>query len=210
MPKKKIILVLSPHTDDGELGCGATINRFIEEGCEVLNAVFSLCKDSLPEGKAPDTLLVEATKASAVLGLKQKNLLLQDYPVRRFTEHRQAILDDMIAIRKKHEPSIIFVPSTSDIHQDHKVIVEEAVRAFKNCTIYGYEMPWNNYSFSGNSFFRITKDNLAKKIAAIKAYSSQKHRIYMQPDFIKSLATVRGVQSGNELAECFETIRVIH
>ena len=209
MSKKKTILVLSPHTDDGELGCGATINRFIEEGFEVLNAVFSLCKDSLPEGKAPHTLLVEAKKASAVLGLKPKNLLIQDYPVRLFMEHRQAILDDMITIRDKYDPSIIFIPSTSDIHQDHKVIVEEAVRAFKNCTIYGYEMPWNNYSFSGNSFFRITKENLDKKIATIKAYSSQKHRTYMQADFIKSLATVRGVQSGNAFAECFEVIRLI-
>lgn len=209
MAKKKTILVLSPHTDDGELGCGATINRFIEEGCEVLNAVFSICKDSLPEGKASDTLLVEAKKASSVLGLKPKNLLLQDYPVRRFTEHRQAILDDMIRIRDKYDPSIIFVPSTSDIHQDHKVIVEEALRAFKNCTIYGYEMPWNNYSFSGNSFFSITKDNLDKKIASIKTYSSQRHRIYMQADFIRSLAIVRGVQSGNAFAECFESIRLI-
>jgi len=210
MPKKKTILVLSPHTDDGELGCGATINRLIEEGCEVLNAVFSICKDSLPEGKAPDTLLVEAKKAASVLGLKPKNLLLHDYPVRRFTEHRQAILDDMIRIRDKYDPSIIFVPSTSDVHQDHKVIVEEAVRAFKLCTIYGYEMPWNNYSFSGDAFFRITKENLNKKVAAIKAYRSQKHRIYMQADFIQSLAKVRGVQSGNDLAECFEAIRLIH
>ena len=210
MPKKNTILVVSPHTDDGELGCGATINRFIEEGCEVLNAVFSLCKDSLPEGKAPDTLLVEAKKACSILGVKQKNLLIKNYPVRRFNEHRQAILDDMITIREKYSPTIIFTPSTSDIHQDHKVIVEEALRAFKLCTIYGYEMPWNNYSFSGNTFFRITKGNLDKKISAIKVYSSQKHRVYMQADFIKSLAKVRGVQSGSHLAECFQTIRFIH
>ncbi|MBT4611169.1 MAG: hypothetical protein HOC05_14085, partial [Gemmatimonadetes bacterium] len=29
------ILVLAPHTDDGELGCGGTISRLIEKGCEV-------------------------------------------------------------------------------------------------------------------------------------------------------------------------------
>ena len=26
------VLVLAPHTDDGELGCGGTIARFVEEG----------------------------------------------------------------------------------------------------------------------------------------------------------------------------------
>ena len=28
----KTILIISPHTDDGELGCGGSIAKFIEEG----------------------------------------------------------------------------------------------------------------------------------------------------------------------------------
>ena len=31
----KKVLVLAPHTDDGELGCGGTVARLLEEGCEV-------------------------------------------------------------------------------------------------------------------------------------------------------------------------------
>jgi hypothetical protein len=31
----------------------------------------------------------------------------------------------------------------------------------------------------------------------------------MQPEFIRSLATVRGVQAGLELAEVFEVVRMI-
>ena len=37
----KKVLVLAPHTDDGELGCGGTVARLLEEGCEVHFAVFS-------------------------------------------------------------------------------------------------------------------------------------------------------------------------
>ena len=36
----KKILVLAPHTDDAELGCGGTIAKFIEVGKEVFWAVF--------------------------------------------------------------------------------------------------------------------------------------------------------------------------
>ncbi len=35
------ILVLAPHTDDGEFGCGGSIAKFIEAGKEVFYAAFS-------------------------------------------------------------------------------------------------------------------------------------------------------------------------
>ena len=31
----KRMLIISPHTDDGELGCGGTIARFIHDGYDV-------------------------------------------------------------------------------------------------------------------------------------------------------------------------------
>ena len=35
------ILVLAPHTDDGEFGCGGSIARFASEGNEVHYVAFS-------------------------------------------------------------------------------------------------------------------------------------------------------------------------
>ncbi len=63
--------------------------------------LFPLCKESLPEGLAPDTLAKEAKAANAILGVTEENILLLDYPVRKFTENRQAILDEMIGLQKK-------------------------------------------------------------------------------------------------------------
>lgn len=48
--KSKKVLVLAPHTDDAELGCGASIARFIEEGSDILVAAFSSAEESLPVG----------------------------------------------------------------------------------------------------------------------------------------------------------------
>ena len=44
------ILVLAPHTDDGELGLGGTISKYIEEGKNVYYAAFSTADKSVPEG----------------------------------------------------------------------------------------------------------------------------------------------------------------
>lgn len=50
------LLVLAPHTDDAELGCGATIARALEEGLTVHVAAFSIAEDSLPPDLPRDTL----------------------------------------------------------------------------------------------------------------------------------------------------------
>lgn len=42
------ILILSPHTDDAELGCGGSIIKFIEEGHNIYWVVFSTAEESLP------------------------------------------------------------------------------------------------------------------------------------------------------------------
>jgi LmbE family N-acetylglucosaminyl deacetylase len=203
----KRILVLAPHTDDGELGCGASIAKSIEQGDEVYYVAFSICSRSLPAGWAPDTLAKEVKAATEVLGLPADNLILFDYDVRRFQEFRQDILEEMVKLKKRIQPHVVYVPSPTDIHQDHQAISQEGLRAFKDASLLGYEMPWNNISFNTRAFNILSEAHIQKKIDALERYETQKHRTYLNPDFIRSLATTRGVQIGARYAEAFEVIR---
>src|SRR5688572_23798297 len=157
------ILVLAPHTDDGELGCGGSIAKFCEEGKQVFYAAFCLCSKSLPESAAPDTLEQECRKATALLGIPASNLILYNYEVRNLPANRQEILEELLKLQTKIAPELVLLPAASDIHQDHQVIHHEGLRAFKNVTFAGYELPWNNYSFSTNFFIRLTESHLSKK-----------------------------------------------
>lgn len=204
---KKRILILAPHTDDGELGCGGSIARFCSEKKEVFYVAFSICSRSLPKGWEPDTLAKEVKKATKILGIKPENLFLYDYDVRRFKQHRQEILEELIKLKNKINPDMVLVPSPTDIHQDHQAISEEGLRAFKNTTLLGYEMPWNNVSFNTRSFIKLTEKDIQKKVKALKEYKSQTSRTYLTETFIRSLAVTRGVQIGTEYAEAFEVIR---
>jgi len=65
------VLILSPHTDDAELGCGASIARMVEEGAEILWIVFSIAEDSLPRHLPRDTLKKEFMNALGCLGLQE-------------------------------------------------------------------------------------------------------------------------------------------
>lgn len=205
-PKK--ILVLAPHTDDGELGCGATIARFCEENKEVHYAAFSSCKRSLPGELPPDTLEKECKTAIQQLGMHPSKLLLYDFEVREFSQKRQEILEELVSLNKYIQPDLVFIPSAADIHQDHLVVHSEALRAFRNSSVLGYELPWNQAQINSTFFMKLTTQQIDKKVKAIKAYQSQAHRNYMSEDFIRALARVRGVQSNNEFAEGFEVYRL--
>ena len=204
---KRRILILCPHTDDGEFGCGGTAVKFLKQGHDIHYCAFSSASKSLRSGLDKDILVGEMMDAMSVLGINNTHLF--DYDARDFPKHRQSILDDMIVLRKEIKPSIVFLPSTFDIHQDHKVICREGVRAFKNCTIFGYELPWNNLSFTTQMFVTLDRYEVDAKWLAIEKYKSQNHRLYFSESFVRNWVSTRGKQIGVAWAEAFEVIRLI-
>jgi len=207
LSKFKRVFVLAPHTDDGELGAGGTISKLIELGADVYYFAFSTAEESLPEGMPSDTLEVEVMNATEKLGIKKENVIVYHYTVRKLNYARQEILEDLIKHKKNMFPDLVIMPSLHDIHQDHSTIAQEGLRAFKNTTILGYELIWNNLTFNTVSFVKLDKRHIEAKVNALNEYKSQEGRDYISRDFIFSLARTRGVQIGTTYAESFEVIR---
>jgi N-acetylglucosamine malate deacetylase 1 len=205
----KNVLVLSPHTDDAELGAGGFINRLIKSGANVVYAAFSTAAESLPEGLPKGTLVTEVKAATDRLGIKKENLIIYNYQVRQLNYHRQEILEDLIQLRNRWDFDLVLMPSLNDIHQDHETIASEGLRAFKKTTLLGYELVWNNLSFNTTSFVVLSEQDVEKKVEALSCYKSQGHRDYMSKDFIFSLARTRGTQIGSQFAEAFEVVRFV-
>jgi LmbE family N-acetylglucosaminyl deacetylase len=203
------VLVLAPHTDDGEFGCGGTIARLLEEKAEVRYVAFSIATKSLPEGFPPDTLAKEVRQATAEMGIPEDGLVLHDFEVRTFPEHRQDILEILIALREGWEPDAVFMPSLHDVHQDHQVVAAEGLRAFKRTTVLGYEIPWNNFNFDYQAYVGLEQRHVERKVAALAKYESQQHRNYANPDYIWNLARTRGINVNREFSEVFEVYRLV-
>lgn len=207
MKSSKTILILAPHTDDGEFGCGGTIAKYVAEGVRAVYVAFSAAEQSVLPHLPRDILRTEVRKATAALGIADENCLVFNFEVRRFPELRQEILDKMIELSRLYQPDMVFLPSANDTHQDHQIIAQEGFRAFKRTTMLGYEVPWNNLDFRTSCFVELSEANLAAKIRAVGTYESQKHREYASAEFIRSLALTRGVQIGKRYAESFEVVR---
>ena len=66
------------------------------------------------------------------------------------------------------------MPALVDLHQDHKTIAEEGLRAFKRTTVLAYEIPWNNLNFSHQAYVRLEPRHVEKKVDALACYARQR------------------------------------
>jgi len=183
----------------------------MEEGAELFVVVFSTAAESLPAG-APSTLLGdEFRSAMHVMGVPSENQFVYDYQVRHLPAHRQQVLEELVRLRGKVKPDTVFLPSGDDIHQDHQVVHIEGLRAFRESSVFGYELPRNHIAFSTIAFTRLEQRHIDVKWAALECYDSQflLERPYFSRSFVESLARVRGTQVGADWAEAFQVYRYV-
>jgi N-acetylglucosamine malate deacetylase 1 len=199
------VLFLGAHPDD-EMACSGYLRRLADEGAQISAVTFSDCDDLIPEGYTVDDLVGEWRTAMSLLGVSDVTLL--DVPNRRFPEFRQTILAALDGYRGKYD--LVLCPAPSDAHQDHHTVTLEAIRAFKHTTLMGYELPMNCVGDARRTgYVRLTPALMDVKVRHAAAYRSQSLRPYMDPDYIRALARVRGVQAGCRDAEAYDVIRSI-
>lgn len=211
------VLILDPHGDDW-ISCAGTIKKHIDNRDRVVYVCFTLAEKSLPLGCTKDSYRNECKKSLLSIGVTEIDFaeypigefnIHSDFPVRQFLKHRQEILDYLIKIRGEYQPDVVYVPSTHDIHQDHKVICNEGIRAFsKFSTIYGYDMTWNVLHSTIDYYIELSSDELSSKVKCASFYKSQlgKNNNSLSEAFLRSLAVVRGNKINVKYAEAFEVI----
>ena len=76
-------------------------------------------------------------------------------------------MEELIAFRKKiGQVNMVVLPSSNDIHQDHQVIHQEGIRAFKHSRILGYELVWNNLTFTSNYHTKLSQKATRRQMAS--------------------------------------------
>ena len=91
----------------------------------------------------------------------------------------------MIAVREDFLPDLVLMPSTRDIHQDHVVVANEGIRAYKYSMILAYEILWNQLNFTASAFVALQSHHVESKVRALNCYASQKARPYMNEESVR-------------------------
>ncbi len=200
------VLALGAHTDDIELGCGATLARLRRSGAAIHAIALSRAELSLPLSMPRDTLEREFRSSMAVLGAAHAQV--GGFPVRHFPAHRQEILEELVITARSLKPDLVLTHATTDRHQDHEVVHAEAIRAFRGATILGFDIPWNQTLQNMNLHVEVAEEDVQLKERMLAEYRSQVTlgRGYIDRDFVHTAAKFRGYQSRLKLAEAFELI----
>lgn len=200
----KRIFFLGAHPDDIELGCGALIAQ-ISKKTDILSITLS------DNQKNPSLthLVDEHYRSMGILGVPKEKIILGSFETRRFPQLRQEILEFLINLNHKFEPDIIFVHTRSDLHQDHVTVTEEALRAFRGISIFGYDVIRSSYGFFPSFMVEVSEKDVEMKLKALAEYHTYADKYYFKPDITRATLIRHGAIAERPYAEAFDILRVI-
>ncbi len=214
-------LIVAAHPDDEVLGAGGTIFKFIEKGHQVFAAI--MCKSASARSNRSEKLSDEMTGVMKFLGVRQTyhadfpNICMNVVPhldLVRFVE--DCIRDTGAQLILTHHPG-----DTNIDHRETGKAVNAACRLFQRTEglpplreLMYMEVPssteWSlnpaDCPFRPNTFVRIGKEGLEKKLSALGMYSGvmRPYPHPRSPEALAGLAAWRGAQAGIDYAEAFE------
>jgi len=198
------ICCIGAHPDDIELGCGALI-------ADIVDQTNVICVTLSDNQKNPDlsNLVDEYYASMDILGVKRENALLYDFTTRRFPAARQEILEVMLELKRKYHPEVVLVHTSQDIHQDHKTVTEEALRAFRGTTVLGFDVLRSSYGFFPDFLVQVSEEAVNKKIQALQAYKTYADKYYFDENIIHATAIRHGALAERPFAEGFDILRIV-
>ena len=211
------ILIIGAHPDDGVLGCGGTIARYVGEGREVCLCVATKAytPDWSPEYVANQ--MKELEESNCILGIKKTFYL--NFPAAALDTVPQKKLNDTLwQVVNEVKPEVVFVNNQDDVNADHRLLFDATLVATRPINHYikrvlSYstsEFGQLRAPFSPNVYIDIT-GTFDYKIKAMKPFKSEikPYPHPRSPEIIKALAQKWGSEAGVPMAEAFRLIREI-
>jgi LmbE family N-acetylglucosaminyl deacetylase len=198
------MLFLGAHPDDIELGCGAFLAH-VSGQSEILCVTLSDNREN-PQLQG---LVDEHYRSMAILGVPRPKVLIKDFSTRNFPRDRQRILEVLYELNRTERPDMVFAHSRADMHQDHNVVTEEALRAFRGTTVLGYDVIRSSHGFFPNFLVEVAGADVARKIEALAAYQTYAGRYYFQPEVTRATLVRNGALAELAYAEGFDILRIV-
>jgi len=223
----KKILIIAAHPDDEILGCGGTIARLVNEGCEAYTIILGegiTARDHTrqTQKRKPELARLKKQVREANKAIGVKDVFTFDFPDNRFDS--VPILDIIKVIEKiknKITPDLVFTHYEKDLNIDHSIVNRAVMTAMRPLSgesvkeIYAFEVlsstEWNfPLSFNPGVFFDIS-GAIQQKIAAMEKYNAEL-RNYPHPRSLEGIrlnAQQWGMKTGLTYAEAFQALRIL-
>ena len=194
------ILCLGAHSDDIEIGCGATLLHLLGQmpQASVHWVVFSAEGEREAEARAGAQLFAGGRVASVDLHSFRDGFFPDS-----FGEIKERFRD----LQRAVDPDLVFTTWRRDAHQDHRLISELTSQTFRNHVILEYEISkYDGDLGSPNVYVPLETEEADRKVEnLIKAFGSQHDKFWFSAETFRALMRVRGVEcrASSGYAEAF-------
>jgi two-component system, NtrC family, response regulator HydG len=208
----KNILIVCAHDDDFVISGGGSLLKYIDEGFNIIEVIFSKGEMSHPHLKKEviaSKRKRETKKIAEEIGIKE--LIYFNLADAKLEEK----IDDntknkLKKIINKYEPNKIFAVSKKDTHMDHRAVNKAVISVLdsikKTYPLYTFQV-WNIFTENLPMLTVDVSDYFKEKIRIMKEHKSQWFFIYLQLIPVYFKAKLNGIKHNCKYAEIFYKVR---
>lgn len=200
------VLCLGAHSDDIEIGCGATLLHF--------KRIFPQLRFHWVVFSATGQRGQEAGKAAELFTYGcNKNIVLKDFRDGFLPYNGHKVKECFEEIKGTVNPELIFTHWQGDAHQDHRLLSDLTWNTFRNHLILEYEIPkYDGDMGRPNLFVPLDAPLYETKIEyLLETFESQRARRWFDRETFLGLMRIRGMEcnAASGFAEAFHCRKVV-
>lgn len=184
------VLCLGAHSDDIEIGCGATLLRLAgrRPRPEFRWVVWSAAGQREQEA----ALGAKQFLGSAATGALRVHAFRDGFFPAQFAE----IKDAFESLAREFRPDLVFTHARDDRHQDHRVVSDLTWNTFRNQLILEYEIPkWDGDLGRPNFYVPVSKATARRKTRGLlSVFGSQRAKDWFSEGTFLGLMRLRGIE----------------
>lgn len=200
------LLCLGAHSDDIEIGCGATLLELQRAG-QKLNITWVVLSAI---GKRGDEARMGTERFASHADVRPE---LKEFKDGFLPYHGIEVKQFFEDLKSRVNPDVIFSHWGGDGHQDHRLVSELVWNTFRNHLILEYEIPkYDGDMGRPNVFMPIDESIARQKVAGLDAaFESQRSKAWFKPETFLGLMRLRGMESNSPsgYAEAFYARKLV-
>ena len=200
-PRLRSVLALGSHSDDIEIGCGATLLALSRARPEVEITWVVLGAEGEREREARAS--AEAFMATAT----RSEVVVHGFRDGFFPYIGGEVKDVFEALKSRLDPDVILTHARHDLHQDHRLVCELTWNTWRDHLVLEYEIPkYDGDLGTPNVFVPISEEIAREKVKLVlDAFKSQGEKHWFDEQLFLGLMRVRGMEgrSPSGYAEAF-------
>lgn len=191
------VLAIGAHSDDIEIGLGATLLALAARPAVELHwVVLTATGARADEARRAAERFARGMRLHLHLAEFRDGYLPYDPALKEFFETLKPI-----------QPDVIFTHRRDDAHQDHRLVHQLTTNTFRNHVILEYEIPkYDGDMGQPNLYVPATRAHAEEKIDLLnEVFATQRSKAWFDAETFRGLMRLRGVESNapSGLAEAF-------